>query len=66
MTEQGKSLFMKCLKEEYADDMVCRSILAKEHEIGMSIDHPNIVKHVGIRDDENGYYLLMENVVGVT
>lgn len=66
VTEQGKSLFMKCLKEEYADDMVCRSILAKEHEIGMSIDHPNIVKHVGIRDDENGYYLLMENVVGVT
>lgn len=66
VTDQGKSFFMKRLKEEYADDTVSRSILAKEYEIGMSIDHPNIVKHISINDDDSGYYLLMENVVGMT
>ena len=64
VTEEGKSLFMKRLKEEHANDIVCRSILAKEHEIGMEIYHPNIVKHISINDDEHGYYLLMENIIG--
>ena len=66
VTSEGKSFFMKRLKDEHSADKVSRSILAKEHEIGCTIDHPNIVKHVSINDDENGYYLLMENVIGMT
>ena len=66
VSEEGRSLFMKRLKEEHVNDMVCRSILAKEHDIGITINHPNTVKHISINDDEHGYYLLMENIVGVT
>lgn len=47
----GKWLFVKVLKREYADNDRCRHAFSKEQELGMMIDHPNIVRYQLVADD---------------
>lgn len=47
----GKWLFVKVLKREYADNDKCRHAFSKEQELGMMIDHPNIVRYQLVADD---------------
>lgn len=62
----GKEYYMKKLRDEFAHDVHYRNLIEKEYEIGHNINHPNIVKHISLNEDGNGYYILMENVVGET
>jgi len=52
---RGKWLFVKRLKEEYAHDERCVQAFRKEQELGMMIDHPNIVRYNIIADDDAIY-----------
>lgn len=62
----GKSYFMKKLKDEFAGNPTYRSLLKKEFETGTAINHPNLTQYVSLNDDDSGYYILMENIVGET
>ena len=41
-TRYGKRFILKCLKEQYRKEPIYNLWLAKEFEIGISLDHPNI------------------------
>lgn len=61
----GKRYILKCLKEDYRHIPFHQLALAKEFEIGISLDHPNIVKTVGFEDVESyGKCIVMEYVDG--
>lgn len=52
---RGKWLFAKKLKEEYANDERCVQAFRKEQELGLMIDHPNIVRYQLVADDYSIY-----------
>lgn len=56
----GKLHFLKKLKKEHEDNILFREALRKEFEIGIRLEHPNIVRYVSFHDDE----ILMEYVDG--
>lgn len=61
----GKRYILKCLKEDYRYTPFHQLALAKEFEIGISLDHPNIVKTIGFEDvDGLGKCIVMEYVDG--
>lgn len=62
----GKNFFMKKLKDEFVGNLTYRSLLKKEFETGSKIHHTNLAEYISINDDEHGYYILMENIVGTT
>ena len=43
-TRYGKVYMLKCLKPDYLYTPVYRQALAKEFEIGLLLDHPNICR----------------------
>ena len=66
-TRYGKRFVLKCLKEEFRIQPFYQLTLAKEFEIGISLDHPNIVKTIGYEDIEGvGKAIVMEYVDGET
>lgn len=66
-TRYGKRFVLKGLRSEYRDDPVCNMCMAKEFEIGMTLEHPNIRRTVGFEDtDVLGKRIILEYIDGVT
>lgn len=66
VNRHGKWLLMKRLKPEFASNERCRQALLKEFEIGISIDHPNIVRYQYVADSAEELYILQDYVDGLT
>ena len=62
----GRLYFMKKLRNEYAAHPSYRSMFFKEYESGKAVSSPYIVEYTSINDNDNGLYILMEYVNGVT
>lgn len=61
----GKRYVLKCLKEAYRQTPLFMMALAKEFEIGMEMDHQNIVKTIGFEGiDGHGNAIVMEYIDG--
>lgn len=63
----GKRFVLKGLRGEYRDDPVRNVCMAKEFEIGMTLDHPNIRRTVGFENvDGLGKRIVLEYIDGIT
>lgn len=63
----GKWHVLKCLKPQFADTPDYRALLRKEFELGYNLNHPNIVRTIGMEEVENlGVCIVMEYVEGRT
>lgn len=62
----GELYFMKQLRPEYAADKRYREAFFKEYNTGKAISSPYVAKYVGIEEDGDGLYILMEYINGVT
>ncbi len=63
----GKWHVLKCLKPQFADSPDYRALLRKEFELGYNLNHPNIVRTIGMEEVENlGVCIVMEYVEGTT
>lgn len=61
----GKHFLLKGLKPQYADNELCLSLLRKEFEIMVQLNHPNIVRVYSIEDvPDIGLCIVMEYVEG--
>ena len=60
----GKNLFMKRLRPEFAGDTKYRTIFEKEYELGRSIESPYFPEYMSLNSDKEGMYILMEYVYG--
>ena len=66
-TRYGKRFLLKGLRREYRDDPIRNMCLAKEFEIGMALDHPNIRRTVGFENvDGLGKRIVLEYIDGIT
>ena len=64
---QGKWFILKGLKPEYRDQQAYIELLKKEFDLGIQLDHPNIVKILAKEQNpEIGACIVMEYVDGVT
>lgn len=64
-TRYGKLYILKGLKEEYRDDPIFNMCLAKEFEIGISLDHPYIRRTVGLEEVNTlGKRIILEYIDG--
>lgn len=62
----GKWYMLKGLNAEYADKTVFVELLRKEFDLGISLDHPNIIRTVGKeRDSYIGDCIVLEYIDGV-
>ena len=63
----GKRYILKGLKEMYSNDPIYTMSLAKEFELGMQLDHPNIRRTIGLETIEPlGRVIILEYVDGVS
>lgn len=62
----GKWFFLKRPKPEFADNPVYLAAFEKEFDLGIRLDHPNIVRYHSKGTDALGMYILMEYVDGET
>ena len=60
----GKNLFMKRLRPEFACDTKYRTIFEKEYELGRSIESPYFPEYINLNSDKEGMYILMEYIYG--
>lgn len=66
-TRYGKRYILKCLKTQYRNDPIYTMAMAKEFEIGIQLDHPNIRRTVGFESmEEIGQVIVLEYVDGCT
>lgn len=66
-TRYGKRYILKGLKQQFRENPIYSMCLAKEFEIGMSLDHPNIRRTIGLEDTESlGRVIVLEYVDGNT
>ena len=66
-TRYGKRFLLKGLRREYRDDPIRNMCVAKEFEIGMALDHPNIRRTVGFENvDGLGKRIVLEYIDGIT
>lgn len=64
-TRYGKRFILKTLKPEYRNDPINNIALAKEFEIGIFLEHPNIRRTLGLEDvDGLGKAIILEYVDG--
>ena len=64
-TRYGKRFVLKGLKGEYLDDPLFRLALAKEFEIGFSLDHPSIRRTLSLETVEGlGQVIVLEYIDG--
>ncbi len=64
-TRYGKRFVLKGLQERFRDDPIYAMALAKEFEIGMALDHPNIRRTIGFETIEGlGKVIVLEYVDG--
>lgn len=63
----GKWYILKGLKPEFAHKSIFVALLRKEFDLGVSLDHPNIVRTVGIENDPQiGDCIVLEYIDGAT
>ncbi len=63
----GQWFVLKTLKEEYAADSTYQQLIKKEFEIGILLNHPNVVRYIGFEQDSPyGAGILMEYIDGKT
>ncbi len=63
----GKRYILKCLKDDFRYNPVYRTVLSKEFEIGISLDHPNIRQTIGFENIEGyGPAIILEYIDGQT
>lgn len=60
----GKWLFKKRLKKEFRDNQIYVSAFRKEFELGLQLEHPNIVRYVDVKEDEDGVFIVTDYVDG--
>lgn len=66
-TRYGKRFVLKGLKEAYLNDPIFRLALAKEFEIGFSLDHPAIRRTLSLERIESlGDVIVLEYIDGAT
>ena len=66
-TRYGKVYMLKCLKPDYLYTPVYRQALAKEFEIGLLLDHPNICRTIDMEYIEGlGQTIVMDYIDGDT
>lgn len=63
---EGKEYFMKQLRPEFKVNWRYRAAFHKEFEVGSRINHEHIVKYISLDENEEGMYLLMEHINGIT
>ncbi|MDE6633020.1 MAG: protein kinase, partial [Muribaculaceae bacterium] len=65
-TRYGKRFALKGLKKDRLDDPISNMCLAKEFEIGISLDHPNIRRTLGLENvDTLGKRIVLEYIDGI-
>lgn len=62
----GREYFMKQLHPDHKNDWRYRAAFQKEFEIGSKLHSIHLVKYYGYYENENGPYLLMQNLNGCT
>ncbi len=63
----GKWYFLKGLQPKYATKSQYQDLLAKEFELTVQLDHPNIVRTIAIeRDEIVGDVIVLEYIDGIT
>lgn len=62
----GQQVAIKVLHPRYAGNPAVRSRFRKEAMMLSSLDHPNIVKFLNYVENDNGVFLIMEYVDGMT
>jgi len=66
-TRYGKRYMLKCLKTDFLYTPIYRQALAKEFEIGLQLEHPNICRTIGLEEIPNlGTTIVMEYIDGDT
>lgn len=66
-TRYGKRYALKGLKTGYLDDPVHNMCMIKEFEIGITLDHPNIRRTLGLENVEGlGERIILEYIDGTT
>ena len=66
-TRYGKRFVLKGLRPEHRDDPLYNMCMAKEFEIGITLDHPNIRRTIGFENVENlGKRIVLEFIDGIT
>lgn len=66
-TRYGKRFVLKGLSSEHRDDPIYSMCMAKEFEIGITLDHPNIRRTIGIENvDGLGRRIILEYIDGIT
>ncbi len=64
-TRYGKRFLLKGLRAEHRDDPVYNVCMAKEFEIGITLDHPNIRRTIGFEEiDGLGKRIVLEYIDG--
>ena len=64
-TRYGKRFILKGLKEQFRNDPIYTMNLAKEFDIGIQLDHPNIRRTIGLETVESiGKAIVLEYVDG--
>lgn len=66
LSMDGRLYFMKQLRPEYSNDPRYRSLFFKEYECGKAISHPYVVRYTDMGEDEEGLYIIMEYVNGIS
>lgn len=66
-TRYGKRFILKGLKDEYRHDPVYLMSLLKEFELGITLDHPNIRRTIGLETINGlGRVIVLEHIDGET
>lgn len=63
----GKMFILKGVGHRYVNDSLCQALLAKEFELGISLDHPYIRRTIGFENIEGiGNVIVLEYIDGVS
>lgn len=63
----GKRYVLKCISKKFEEDPVYQILLAKEFELGINLDHPNIRRTIGFEKlDDKGNVIVLEHIDGET
>jgi serine/threonine protein kinase len=62
----GKWHTLKRLKPEFLNNTIYKIALEKEFEIGLQLDHPNIVRYLHKGYDKKGVFIIQEYIDGIS
>ncbi len=62
----GKWHTLKRLKPEFLNNTLYKTSLEKEFEIGLQLDHPNIVRYLHKGYDKKGVFIIQEYIDGIS